>query len=101
MGLCLDELNEGSRSAQVRKEVLAKGLKGILQATSIEKEFFVRRQDGLVFVDRRPLVSVKIIDEQKTRLSWNHAKRIDIGMEQEPVEEQFATLATAGGVQWS
>ena len=83
--------------AQVRREVLSKQLKtGICALEGWTKEVFVRKSSGTLLVDRRPLVTVKIIDENNASLVWSHANRVAQGMQQEVAEGIFAELLAGG-----
>ena len=78
--------------AQVRKEVLAKHLREIVQPLIAEKQIYIKKSTGTLFVDRRPLVSIFVTGEFSARLGWFHTKRISLNIEQGPVEQAFAAL---------
>ena len=83
--------------AQVRKEVLAKQLqKGIVGLQGWAKPIFVRKSSGTLLVDRRPLVSVNVIDEHRATLVWSHANRISQGLDQGDIEKIFRELVDGG-----
>ena len=84
--------------AQVRREVLTKSLREIVKPMLPEKEIWMRKSTGTLFVDKRMLVSVKILGEASARLEWYHPKRIVLGLEEGPITEQFnALVAGVGG----
>ena len=78
--------------AQVRREILAKGLKQILESLCINKTFYVRKASGSILVDRRVLATVFITSETSAHINWFHPKRIELGIELEQVVPQFSTL---------
>jgi len=83
--------------AQVRKEVLSKQLKsGIEGLEGWSKEIFVRKSSGTLLVDRRPLVSISIVDENKAALVWTHADRIHLSLDQAGIETMFQNIVGGG-----
>ena len=85
-------------AATIKKEVCAKRLRDIVQDfLGVEKQVFVRKSTGSVLVDRRVLASMIIVDENVVKIGWFHAKRVELRLEQEKVEEQFH-LSLGGGV---
>ena len=97
-------LNPDKNGCQVRKEVLTKSLKSYLGEHLPQEEFFMRRSDGVIFHGRRPLVQVVVVAEEAsgTRLSWKHAKRVSLNLDQAQVESKFKELvANNGGEAWS
>jgi hypothetical protein len=93
--------NPDKNGAQVRKEVLAKGLKGILEGHMPDKAFFVNKDRGTVLVDRKPLARIVIVSEDVSAIEWVAAHRILQGIDEAKIGEEFKTLAANGGVQWS
>jgi len=80
-------------TAQVRREVLAKKLKvAIGELEGWSKPLFIRKSSGTILVDRRALVSVTIIDENKASLVWSHAHRIHLGIDQAQIETLFQSI---------
>ena len=85
--------------AQIRREVLSKALKEILQSAVPGKQFFVRKSTGSVMVDRRVLCTVFITGEQTARLAWVHPERIQLGIDEASVGTQFSAII--GGPSYS
>ena len=83
--------------AQVRKEILAKGLKDIVGKALGRTDVFFRRATGAVFVDKRVLATVSIPDEDTANIVWTQAKLIALGLDQVAIEQQFKELASKGG----
>ena len=83
--------------AQIRKEVLAKRLQTIITPMCSGKETAVKKSSGSVMVDKRVLVSVQLTGEESARLNWCHAKRIELAIEQEAVEQAFGHFVVSGG----
>jgi len=77
--------------AQIRKEVLAKRLKEVVQDLLKEKQVFVRKATGTLFVDKRPLVSISITGEDGYALVWYAAKRIALDLDEAVVADAFAS----------
>ena len=86
---------------QIRREILAKSLCNMLVGKAIEKEFSLNKATGSVYVgkgrDRRVVCSVVITGPESARLEWCHPKRIQLGIEQGPVEQEFSGLVLGGG----
>ena len=86
---------------QIRREILAKSLCNMLVGKAIEKEFSLNKSTGSVYVgkgrDRRVVCSVVITGPETARLDWCHPKRIQLGIEQGPVEQEFSGLVLGGG----
>ena len=98
---CAFYVNPDKNGAQIRKEVQAKLLKGILEAEKPGLQFFLKRDAGVIFVDRKPIASVVVISETRSRVSWNHPHRLLKGVDDAVVTEKFQSAAANGGVQWS
>ena len=83
---------------QMRREILAKLLKDILQglATTPDTKFFVKKATGSVYANKRVVVSVIITGPESARLDWCHAKRIELGIEQGPAESAFGQYVVSG-----
>ena len=92
-------LNRDKNGAQVKREILTRGLLGILKEKLPMQEFFARRAEGIIFTDRRPLVSVQILANDSVRLSWKHTKRIGLGLDEEEIATAFKTISD--GEPWS
>jgi len=82
---------------QMRKEILCKHLKGILENLAIDKTFFVKKATGSIYADKRVVVSVVITGPESARLDWCHAKRIDLGIDQGAAELSFSSHVVSGG----
>ena len=89
-------INVDKNPATIRKEVLAEELKKILEPLVPDKDLFVRKSSGSIMVDRRPLVSVKVVDELKVSLEWNAAKRDAMGIDVQAVSQAFSMVADGG-----
>ena len=85
--------------AQIRREVLSKGLKEIVQSAVPGKQFFVRKSTGSVMVDRRVLCTAFITGEQSARIAWVHPKRIQLQLDEAEIGTQFAAIV--GGPSYS
>ena len=64
-----DGPNSGKNGATVRMEILAKQLVGVIRELCPPQQFFLRRNEGTIFVDRRPLVRVIAESQESTVLS--------------------------------
>jgi hypothetical protein len=83
--------------AQVKREVLAKHLRVLVQSHVQGKEVWCKKATGTLFVDKRRLVTIHVQDESSARLDWAHSKRIDLKIDQGVVEEAFKALLLDGG----
>ena len=81
----------------MRREILGKHVKNILQSKAIDKEFLLKKSTGTIFESRRVVVSVIVTGPDTARLDWCHPKRIDLGIEREPVEQEFSNHVVSGG----
>ena len=61
------------------------------------KEFFLKKSTGTIFEGKRVVVSVIVTGPDTARLDWCHPKRIELGIEQRPVEQEFANHVVSGG----
>ena len=78
-------------------EVLTKHLKTAISGMEgWSKEIFVRKSSGTLLVDRRPLVSISIVDEDRATLVWTHANRINLSLDQATIETMFQNIVTGG-----
>ena len=82
---------------QMRKEILCKHLKGILEGLAIDTTFFVKKATGSIYADKRVVVSVVITGPESARLNWCQAKRIDLGIDQGAAELAFSSHVVSGG----
>ena len=86
---------------QIRREILAKNLCTMLSGKAVDKEFSLNKATGSVYVgkgrDRRVVCSVVITGPETARLEWCHPKRIELGIDQGPVEQEFSGLVLGGG----
>ena len=81
----------------MRKDILCKHLKGILEGLAISHTFFVKKATGSIYADKRVVVSVVITGPESARLDWCHAKRIDLGIDQAAAELAFSSHVVSGG----
>ncbi len=82
-------------------EIQAKALRDLLGEVCPGKQFFPRRSEGTIFVDRRPLVAVQVQSQDESRLSWKHGKRVALAIDDKDVEMRFKALVSEGGEPWS
>ncbi len=96
-------VNPDKNGATVRMEILAKQLVGVIRELCPQKQFFLRRNEGTIFVDRRPLVRVIVESQESTVLSWKHQKRVVINLDDATVESRFRgpQKGAGGGEPWS
>ncbi len=95
-------VNPDKNGAMVKREILSKLLAKELGEIKPEKQFFARRSEGIIFVDRRPIVQINVTGPESATLLWKHTKRINIGLDQEGVETRFKEiLEQGGGEPWS
>ena len=73
----------------------------ILQEKVPDRTFFLSREAGIIYTDRRKLVKVVVTGEDSARLSWDVAKRVFLGIDEAPIEIAFKDVVSEGGVQWS
>jgi hypothetical protein len=81
---------------QVRKEVLAKALKNIIAPLLPQKDVYLKRATGAIYVDKRVLATIHIVDEIDATINWSHTKRIQLALDQKAVEQEFLAQATTG-----
>ena len=84
--------------AQVRREVLSKLLKEFVQEKlGGNKQVWLRKSSGTLFVDRRKLLTVHVTGETSARIEWYHLKRAELSLDQALVEEKLKTLVAGEG----
>ena len=86
-----------SNPCQMRREILSKNLKTILASKAVDKDFYLKKATGSIYEGKRVLCSVIITGPETARLDWCHPKRINMGIEQGPVEQEFANYVLSGG----
>ena len=105
---CLDDMGNEVRffispdknPAQIRKEVLSKVLKDLVQSKLASKQVWLKKATGTLFVDRRKLCIVHVPSEnsESTRVEWLHPKRIELGLDDAVIATEFkAAIATREG----
>ena len=86
---------------QIRREILGKNLCAILAPKKIDAVFSLKKATGSVYEgtgnNKRIVCSVVITGPESARLDWCHPKRIDLGIEQAPVEQEFSGFVIGGG----
>ena len=83
---------------QVRKEVLAKKLQAYLRTlVPSTVEVWVRKATGTILIDKRPLVSVRVQNEESAILhGWSDAKLALHKLDKAGISAHFATLVSEG-----
>ena len=81
---------------QMRREILSKHLKTILEKLANNGEFFVKKTTGSVYSGSRVVVSVIITGPESARLDWCHAKRIELAIDQAEAETAFGQYIVSG-----
>ncbi len=96
-------VNPVKNGATIRMEILSKQLLGVIRELCPQKQFFLRRNEGTIFVDRRPLVRVLVESQESSVLSWKHQKRVAINLDDGAVESKFRDFQKepGGGEPWS
>ena len=86
---------------QIRREILSKNLCAILASKTSDKEFSLKKATGSVYEgngkNKRVVCSVVITGPESARLDWCYPKRIELGIEQAPVEQEFSGFVLGGG----
>jgi len=82
---------------QVRREILSKNLQKIVASKKVDKEFFLKKATGSVYENKRVVCSVIITGPETARLDWCHPKRIELGIDQAEVEQEFSNFVLSGG----
>ena len=90
-------VNPDKNPCQMRREILAKHLRSILAPKVADKDLFLKKQTGSVLENKRAICSVIITGPESARLEWCHPKRIELGIEQAPVEQEFSAFVIGGG----
>ena len=90
-------VNPDKNPCQMRREILAKHLRAILASKVADKTLFLKKQTGSVLEGKRAICSVIITGPESARLEWCHPKRIEMGIEQVPVEQEFSAFVIGGG----
>ena len=87
--------NPDESMAQVRREILRKNLKELLDplVSSMGKTAFMRKATGSVVVDRKVLGSVQLIDERAAKIQWYTPFVLSLGIDIAPIGEAFSALA--------
>ncbi len=81
--------NPDKNPATVRREILAKKLKLIVEPIIPDKNVFVRKSTGSIMVDRRVLASVFIPDQDSAKITWFHPLREKLKISEDSVTKDF------------
>ena len=90
-------VNPDKNPCQMRREILSKHLKAILATKVGDKTLFLKKTTGSVLENKRAICSVIITGPETARLEWCHPKRLELGIEQAPVEQEFSGFVIGGG----
>ena len=82
---------------QMCREILSKHLRSILASKAVDKHLNFKTTTGSVFEGKRVVCSVVITGPESARLEWCHPKRIELGIEQAPVEQEFSGSVVGEG----
>ena len=88
--------NPDKNRAQVRREVLCRNLCQILDGpvASAGKKCYTVKSANAIFIERRLLVTVFVINEHKAKLEWNDPFLASIpAIDKEAVEASFCAIA--------
>ena len=90
-------VNPDKNPCQMRREILSKHLRTILASKVTDKDLYLKKTTGSVLENKRAICSVIITGPESARLEWCHPKRIELGIEQAPVEQEFSAFVIGGG----
>ena len=94
-------INPDKSLAQVRKEILGKGLYDIICKAKPELAFNYQRNEATIWCDRKPVCSVKIFSESNARISWMPSRQILYGLDLATIEPAFAEVVATRGEVWT
>ena len=81
----------------MRREILSKHLKGILEGFATSAEFYVKKPTGSIYSGKLVVVSVIFTCPESAKLDWCHAKRIELSIDQGDAETAFGQYVVSGG----
>ena len=89
--------NPDKNLAQVRKEILTRNLKELLEphAKSLGKIIAMRKTTGSVLIDRRVVGSIFLLNEKNARIQWYTPVVLSLNIDMPSIDEAFS--AVAGG----
>ena len=93
--------NADKNGAQVRKEIQARRLWEVIKAADTTREYFLKRENGTIYVDKRPLAQIQVLSEEQSRIAWMHSKRAAVGLEEADIERDFLSRVAESSEQWS
>jgi hypothetical protein len=94
-------INPDKSLAQVRKEILGKGLFDIICKAKPDLAFNLQRGEATIWCDRKPVCSVKILSESNARISWMPSRQILYGLDKANIEPAFAEVVATRGEVWT
>ena len=94
-------INPDKSLAQVRKEILGKGLYDIICKAKPDLSFNYQRNEATIWCDRKPVCSVKILSESNARISWMPSRQILYGLDLATIEPAFAEVVATRGEVWT
>ena len=89
--------NPDKNLAQVRKEILTRNLKELLEphAKSLGKIIAMRKTTGSVLIDRRVVGSIFLLNEKNARIQWYTPVVLSLNIDMPSIDAAFS--AVAGG----
>ncbi len=81
--------NPDKNPAMVRREILAKKLKLVVEPLIPDKTIFVRKSTGSIMVDRRVLASIFLPDQDSAKITWFHPLREKFQINADTVTKDF------------
>ena len=85
------------KPCHIRRHKFAKHRQSILASKAVDKDLYLKKVTGSVYEGKRVVCSVIITGPESARLDWCHPKRIELGIEQAPVEQEFSSFVVGGG----
>ena len=82
---------------QMRREIISKNLQKIVAWKAVDKQFFLKKTTGSIYENKRVVCSFIIIGPETAQPEWCHPKRIELGIEQALVEQEFSNFVFSGG----
>lgn len=86
--------NLHNRAEDPERNVVA--LETIVEGLAVDIELYLKKVTGSIYCDKRVLVSVVTTCPETARLDWCRGKRIELGIWQAAVEQQFANCVVTG-----
>ena len=97
--------NKDKNNAQIRKEIQGKHLKKALEEFCTDHTYYLRRDEALIFVNKKKLAMVEIVSEDVSEVVWNEPfaseSKNGLKLDLKEIEKVWEQLVASENIRWS